>query len=234
MPRPSPSMAETSERSSTTIRVYLCEVTASRNLKAASLWTSLSSHSMIAISPIFSEWTLSILFSRHTFVGLRLSGFPVSEHIAQLREAMNESHMRHLSRFRYHLFRIASVNDREMDVIVDVNVFYFDLQARWISANSTSGKLKIVHHCRTSSVLRNSYISRTLRTLPSKTEVCSNFETSADTPAERASCSVEDSLCALYMMIGTSGITRFSSRVASRPFITDIERSRRIRSGCNA
>src|SRR5437667_12599339 len=32
-------------------------------------------------------------------------------------------------------------------------------------------------------------------------------------------------------MIGTSGITRFRARAASRPFITGIERSSRIKSG---
>jgi len=34
-------------------------------------------------------------------------------------------------------------------------------------------------------------------------------------------------------MTGTSGITRFRARVASKPFITGIERSSRIKSGCN-
>jgi hypothetical protein len=42
---------------------------------------------------------------------LRSSGSPVSKHVAQFGEAMNESHMGHLSRFRLILSRIASFND---------------------------------------------------------------------------------------------------------------------------
>src|SRR6266496_5173264 len=159
MPRPPPSMAETSERSSTMIRAPLCEVTASRNLKAASLLTILPSHSMTAMSPIFSLRTLSILFSQRPFVALRLSGFPVCKRIAQLHEAMNESHLIHLSRCRLIVSRITAFNDREMNVIVDVNAFYSDAQLRWISADITSGKLKIVHHCRTSSLRRTTKAS---------------------------------------------------------------------------
>ena len=56
-----------------------------------------------------------------------LSGCPLEPNIAKLREAMNESHMGHLSRFRLILSRLGSLfNDREVDVIVDVNVFYSD------------------------------------------------------------------------------------------------------------
>jgi hypothetical protein len=52
----------------------------------------------------------------------------------QLRKTMDESHVGHLSRFRitFCRSRIASSNDREMDVIVDINIFYRDLQARWV------------------------------------------------------------------------------------------------------
>src|SRR5260370_29423712 len=130
---------------------------------------------------------------------------------------MNESHMRHLSRFRLVVSRITSFDDREVNVIVDVNVFHFDPQAGWISANITSVKLKIVHHCIPPNFgmerpmlpttnpshdrrplakrgwnVRNCLGSRAPRTLPSKTEMCSNFETTADTPAERASISVDE------------------------------------------
>ena len=42
----------------------------------------------------------------------------------------------------------------------------------------------------------------------------SDFETSAHTPAERASFSVEESPYALYMMTGTSGITRLRTRAS--------------------
>jgi hypothetical protein len=50
--------------------------------------------------------------------------------------------------------------------------------------------------------------------------MCSNFDTSADAPAERASFSVEEPLYALNMITGTSGIICFRTRVASSPFIT--------------
>jgi hypothetical protein len=43
---------------------------------------------------------------------LRLSSSPVSKHIAQLGEAVNESHVGHLSRFRLILSRLASFNVR--------------------------------------------------------------------------------------------------------------------------
>ena len=51
---------------------------------------------------------------------------------------MGKSHMGHLSRFRltFSRSRIAPSNDREMDVIVGINVFYSDLQARWTSVNT--------------------------------------------------------------------------------------------------
>src|SRR5580704_1712998 len=86
--------------------------------------------------------------SKHTVVVKRswLKGCPVRKRIAQLREAMNESHMGHLSRLRLILSRFAAFNDREVNVIIDVNVLYFDPQARWISADVTNGKLKIMHH----------------------------------------------------------------------------------------
>jgi len=175
----------------------------------------------------------------------------------QLRKAMDESHMGHLSRFRFIFSRsqIASSNDREMDVIVDINVFYSDPQTCWIPTDITSRKLKIAHHCVTSSSVDNVNSklshqhdywwtvpetsldclgSRALRALLSNTEMCSNFETSVDTPAEGASFSIEELLYALNMMTGTSGITRFTRRVASKPFILGIEKSRRIMSGCNS
>jgi len=79
----------------------------------------------------------------HTFL---LSGCPVERHIAELSEAMSESHMGHLSWFRLIIFRWATFNDREVDVIVDVNVFYSDQQARWVSADITSCELKVIHH----------------------------------------------------------------------------------------
>lgn len=59
-----------------------------------------------------------------------LGGFPARKHIALLGKPMNESHMRHLSRFRLIRSRIASFNDREVNVVVDVNIFYSDPQAR--------------------------------------------------------------------------------------------------------
>src|SRR5260370_41523726 len=39
-----------------------------------------------------------------------------------------------------------------MDVIVEINVFYPDPQARCNPADVTSGKFKIAHHCITSSL----------------------------------------------------------------------------------
>src|ERR1700675_598234 len=76
MPRPPPSMAGTSERSSTMVRASPCEVTAARNWKAASLRTILPSHSMTAISPIFSTCTVSILFAQPGSVAVRARVVP--------------------------------------------------------------------------------------------------------------------------------------------------------------
>src|SRR5438309_6416251 len=71
MPRPPPPMAYTSERSSTTIRASVCEVTASRNLKAASL-PSLPSHSTTARSLMLSMCTLiSMTSSQRCSVSLK-------------------------------------------------------------------------------------------------------------------------------------------------------------------
>jgi hypothetical protein len=75
-----------------------------------------------------------------------LSGCPLEPNIAKLREAMSESHMGHLSRFRLIISRRATLNDREVDVIVDVNVFYSDQQARWVSTDVTYCELEIIHH----------------------------------------------------------------------------------------
>jgi hypothetical protein len=61
MPSPPPSMARTSERSSTMTRASCCERTASHNVNAASLCTTMPSHSMSASSPIFSRCTSSRL-----------------------------------------------------------------------------------------------------------------------------------------------------------------------------
>jgi hypothetical protein len=74
-----------------------------------------------------------------------LSSFSVGNCVTQFRKAMNEGHMGHFSRFRLILSRFA-LDDREMDVVIDVNVLYSDPQARWISADITNGKLKIKHH----------------------------------------------------------------------------------------
>ena len=52
----------------------------------------------------------------------------------------------------------------------------------------------------------------------------SDSETSADMPrAARASFSVKESLNALYMISGTSGITRFRTRAASSPTSVTVE-----------
>ena len=66
----------TSERSSTMIRAFPCEVTASRNLSAASLRTTLSSHSTTAMSPIFSICTLSMTSSMSCPLALRARAVP--------------------------------------------------------------------------------------------------------------------------------------------------------------
>src|SRR5437762_268038 len=71
MPRPPPPKAYTSERSSTTIRASVCEVTASRNLKA-SLPTILPSHSTTAKSLLMlSICMLSITSSQRCSVALK-------------------------------------------------------------------------------------------------------------------------------------------------------------------
>src|ERR1700722_4140530 len=63
IPRPPPSSACTSDSSTTTVLAWLCDVTASRNLKAASLRTILPSHSTIARSPMLSILSLSMASS---------------------------------------------------------------------------------------------------------------------------------------------------------------------------
>jgi hypothetical protein len=75
-----------------------------------------------------------------------LSGRSVSKRMADFREAMNERDMGHLSRFRLIIFLLAAFNHGEVNVVVDINVFYSDPQARWISADITNAKLKIMHH----------------------------------------------------------------------------------------
>src|SRR5205809_1481672 len=60
IPRPPPSTARTSERSSTMMRAFRCEVTASHNVNAASFCTTLPSHSTTTSSPIFSICTSSM------------------------------------------------------------------------------------------------------------------------------------------------------------------------------
>src|SRR5437667_7522168 len=71
MPRPPPPKAYTSERSSTTIRASVCEVTASRNLKA-SLPTILPLHSTTAKSLLMlSICMLSITSSQRCSVALK-------------------------------------------------------------------------------------------------------------------------------------------------------------------
>src|SRR6202035_4386976 len=63
IPRPPPSSACTSDSSTTTVRAWLCDVTASRNLKAASLRTILPSHSTIARSPMLSIFSFNMTSS---------------------------------------------------------------------------------------------------------------------------------------------------------------------------
>src|SRR5439155_6970678 len=60
------------------------------------------------------------------------------------------------------------------------------------------------------------------RALPTRTDACSDFETSADTPAERASFSKNTSLYSLKIINGTVGIKLFRILAASMPFITGI------------
>ena len=75
--------------------------------------------------------------------------------------------------------------------------------------------------------------SSKLRALPRSTDTCSDFETSAETPAERASCSGNTSLYSLNIISGVAGINLFRTWAASMPFITGIERSKTIKSGRN-
>ncbi len=53
-------------------------------------------------------------------------------------------------------------------------------------------------------------------------------------PADRASFSENTSLYSLKMITGTMGINVFKARVASMPFITGIDKSIKIKSGCKA
>src|SRR5713101_3542701 len=73
----------------------------------------------------------------------------------------------------------------------------------------------------------------TARALSSNTERCSVFETNAETPVARASRSENTSPYSLNTIMGTMGMSRFNAQAASMPFITGIERSSKIRSGCN-
>src|SRR5579864_3126326 len=61
MPRPPPSIARTSDKSTTTTREFLWERIASRRRNAASLWTSLPSHCTTAMSPTLSIWMLNMI-----------------------------------------------------------------------------------------------------------------------------------------------------------------------------
>lgn len=40
---------------------------------------------------------------------------------------------------------MATFDDTEVNVIVDINVFHLDLQASWVSADVTNAGLKIMH-----------------------------------------------------------------------------------------
>src|SRR5262245_18940604 len=59
---------------------------------------------------------------------------------------MYESHVGHLSRFRLKLCRVLAVDDREMNVIVHVNVFDPHPQACCITANVTDRSWEIAYH----------------------------------------------------------------------------------------
>src|ERR1700721_3038993 len=72
------------------------------------------------------------------------------------------------------------------------------------------------------------------RAFPISTDTCSDFKTKADMPAERASSSEKTSLYSLNMTTGTVGINVFRARAASMPFITGIDKSITIKSGCKA
>jgi hypothetical protein len=73
-----------------------------------------------------------------------------------------------------------------------------------------------------------------LRTFWSSTETWADFETKAEIPAEKASFSENTSPYSLNMMSGTEGIRFFRARAASIPFITGIEKSMTMTSGCNS
>jgi hypothetical protein len=72
------------------------------------------------------------------------------------------------------------------------------------------------------------------RTLSIRTDTCSDFETKADIPADRASVSENTLLYSLNTITGTVGINVFRARAASMPFITGIDKSSTIKSGCKA
>ena len=57
---------------------------------------------------------------------------------------MTKSDMGHISQFR--LILSAPLNDREVDVIVDINVFYLHPQTSWVSADVTDIELRITDH----------------------------------------------------------------------------------------
>src|ERR1700733_3754966 len=59
---------------------------------------------------------------------------------------MREGHMRHFSGSCLALPVLADLNNREVNIVVNVNVFHLDPQARRIAANIASIKLKITHH----------------------------------------------------------------------------------------
>jgi len=59
---------------------------------------------------------------------------------------MNESHVGHFSRFRLIPLEFAGFDDRKVNVIVHIHIFYFDTQAGWISAYVTDSNLNITHH----------------------------------------------------------------------------------------
>jgi hypothetical protein len=71
---------------------------------------------------------------------------PAGEDVALLGEAMNEGYVRHFSGFRVNFLWVVAVNHREVNVVVDVNVFDHDSQAGGIPANVTRNNLKITHH----------------------------------------------------------------------------------------
>src|SRR6266851_9819221 len=64
--------------------------------------------------------------------------------------------------------------------------------------------------------------------------MCSDFETIAETPTEWASSSENTSQYSLKTISGTAGINLLRTLAASMPFITGIERSSTIKSGCSS